>query len=114
MKTTGCIFCQIAALGKPARVVFEDELCIAFEDVHPKAPVHVLVVPRKHIATLRDGTDADESLLGHLLLICSRVAEIKGIQSYRTVINTNAEAGQTIYHLHIHVLGGRIMRWPPG
>ncbi len=114
MRTTGCIFCQIAAHEKPATVVFEDEQCIAFDDVNPRAPVHVLVVPRKHIATLRDGTEEDSALLGHLLLVCSMVADLKGIRGYRTVINTDAEAGQTIYHLHVHLLGGRIMRWPPG
>ncbi len=95
-------------------MIYQDDECIAFEDVHPKAPVHALVVPRKHIATLADSVEEEQKLLGHLLMVAARVAEKKGIRSFRTVINTNAEAGQTVFHLHIHVLGGRLMRWPPG
>jgi histidine triad (HIT) family protein len=109
-----CLFCKIASRELPARVVHEDELCVAFEDVNPKAPVHVLVVPRKHIATLDDSTENDEGLLGHLLVVAKRVAKDKGLSGFRTVINTSAEAGQTVFHLHLHVLGGRTMRWPPG
>jgi histidine triad (HIT) family protein len=111
---SGCIFCQICAGQKPAALIHQDELCIAIDDVNPKAPVHALVIPRKHIATLADGAAEDSALLGHLLLVAARVAEKKGIRSFRTVINTNAEAGQTIYHIHVHVLGGRLLRWPPG
>ena len=113
-RAPGCIFCQIASKEKPARLLYEDDDCVVFEDVAPKAPVHVLVVPRKHIATLKDGTQEDETLLGHLLLIAGRAARDKGLSGFRTVINTNAEAGQTIFHLHVHVMGGRAMRWPPG
>lgn len=113
-KTSGCIFCQIIAHEKPASVVYEDDRCVAFEDVNPGAPVHVLVVPRKHIAMLTDATEADEVLLGHLMFVAALVAKGRGSHSFRTVINTNAGAGQTIYHVHVHVLGGRIMRWPPG
>ena len=111
---SGCIFCQIGSGKLPAAMVYQDDQCFAFDDVNPKAPVHVLVVPRRHIATLADGGEDEKALLGHLLFIAARVAATKGIRSFRTVINTNAEAGQTIYHLHIHVLGGRLMRWPPG
>jgi len=110
----GCVFCQIIAGQRPAALLYEDDRCVAFEDVNPRAPVHVLVVPRKHIPTLQDGSEEDEGLLGHLMRVSSQVAGEKGVGSFRTVINTNSEAGQTIYHLHVHVLGGRAMRWPPG
>jgi len=113
-RAPGCIFCQIVAKEKPARLVYEDDHCVAFEDVAPRAPVHMLVVPRKHIATLKDSAQEDEALLGHLLRTAARAAKDKGLGGFRTVINTNAEAGQTIFHLHVHVMGGRTMRWPPG
>ncbi|MBZ5494809.1 MAG: histidine triad nucleotide-binding protein [Acidobacteriia bacterium] len=113
---SGCIFCQIVARERPAAVLHEDDRCIAIEDVNPKSPVHVLVIPRKHIPSLTDSAADDEGLLGHLLLVAARVAKDKGIigSGFRTVINTNAGAGQTIFHLHLHVMGGRLMRWPPG
>ncbi len=116
MKMFGCVFCQIAAGEKPSRILYEDEQCLAFQDINPKAPVHFLVVPRKHIPSLNDHETEDEAVLGHLLSVASRMAKDKGIDGtgYRTVINTNAEAGQTVFHLHLHVMGGRIMRWPPG
>jgi len=112
----GCIFCQIAAGERPATIYFEDDRCLVFQDIHPKAPVHFLVIPRKHIASLIDGSKEDEGLLGHLLMMAARVARDRGVDGtgFRTVINTNAEAGQTVFHLHLHVLGGRILRWPPG
>ena len=112
----GCPFCQIASHEKPAKIVFEDEQCLALQDIHPQAPVHILVIPRKHISSLNDDLKEDEQLLGHLLAVAGRIAKFSGIDDtgFRTVINTNAEAGQTVFHLHIHVLGGRIMRWPPG
>jgi histidine triad (HIT) family protein len=88
--------------------------CIFCRIVAREQPVHVLVVPRKHIATLKDSAPEDEALLGHLLLIAARAARDKGLSGFRTVINTDAEAGQTIFHLHVHVMGGRSMRWPPG
>jgi histidine triad (HIT) family protein len=116
MKMFGCTFCRIAARQMPSTILFEDEQCVAFQDAHPRAPVHILVVPRKHIASLNENLTEDEALLGHLLTVAARMAKEKGIDGtgYRTVINTNAEAGQTIFHLHVHVMGGRIMRWPPG
>lgn len=115
MKMLGCVFCQIAERKKPAAIHYEDEQCVVFQDIHPKAPVHFLVVPRRHIASLND-EGHDEALLGHLLAVAARVAREKGVagSGFRTVINTNAEAGQTVFHLHVHVLGGRILRWPPG
>ncbi len=112
----GCIFCQMAAHEKPAAIVYEDEHCIVIRDINPKAPVHLLVIPRKHIASLNEDLESDKALLGHLLTVVGRMAKDQGIDGtgYRTIINTNAEAGQTVFHLHIHVLGGRILRWPPG
>ncbi len=112
----GCVFCQIAAHEKPAKIFYEDEQCVALQDTNPKAPVHLLVIPRKHINSLNDNLEKDKELLGHLLSVVGRIAREQGIDGtgYRTVINTNAEAGQTVFHLHIHVLGGRILHWPPG
>ena len=116
MKMFGCIFCQVAAHKKPATILHEDEQCVVFRDINPKAPVHLLVVPRKHIPSLNENLEGDKALLGHLLTVAAGVARDQGIDGtgYRTVINTNAEAGQTVFHLHIHILGGRIFRWPPG
>ncbi len=113
---TGCIFCQIISRQKPARILYEDEQCIAIQDISPKAPVHFLVIPRKHIISLNDNLDDDKVLLGHLITVAARMAKEQGIDGpgYRAVINTNAEGGQTVFHLHIHVLGGRILHWPPG
>jgi histidine triad (HIT) family protein len=116
MKMFGCLFCQIIAREKTAKIIYEDDLCIAFQDIRPQAPVHLLVVPREHISSLNDDVSTKEALLGHLLVVASEMAAERGIDKtgYRTVINTNAEAGQTVFHLHLHVLGGRIMKWPPG
>jgi histidine triad (HIT) family protein len=115
-KMLRCEFCQIIARQKPARILFEDERCMVFEDINPQAPQHFLVVPRKHISSLNVGESCEEGLLGHLLAVAIKMAKEKGIDGtgYRTVINTNSEGGQTIYHLHLHVLGGRRMKWPPG
>jgi histidine triad (HIT) family protein len=112
----GCVFCRIAARQAGATVLYEDEQCVAFEDIHPQAPVHFLVIPRKHITSLNAELAGEEPLLGHLLQVASRLAKEKGIDGtgYRAVINTNAGAGQTVFHVHVHILGGRTMRWPPG
>ncbi len=112
----GCLFCKIAAHESSAEILYEDEDCLVFRDVRPQAPIHLLVIPRKHITSLNDDLENDKALLGHMMAIIGRVAKEQGIDGsgYRTVINTNAEAGQTIYHLHIHILGGRRLRWPPG
>lgn len=112
----GCVFCQIAAHERPAKILYEDEDCIVFRDIRPQAPIHLLVIPRKHITSLNDDLEEEKALLGHMMTIIGRVAKEQGIDGsgYRTVINTNPEAGQTIYHLHIHILGGRRLRWPPG
>jgi histidine triad (HIT) family protein len=113
---TDCIFCRIAAKTIPAKVVYEDERAIAFEDLSPQSPVHTLVIPKKHVATIMDVAPEDHGLVGHLFKVAATVAKEKGIseRGFRLVMNTNAEGGQTVYHLHLHLLGGRAMHWPPG
>jgi histidine triad (HIT) family protein len=109
------IFGKIIRREIPADIVYEDELCLAFKDVHPQAPIHVLVIPKQPIAKLSDAESKDHALMGHLLLTVKRVAEQLGLTNgYRTVINTGDDGGQTVYHLHLHILGGRSMTWPPG
>ena len=111
-----CIFCKIANKEIPTKVVLEDDDWIAFHDTNPQAPTHVLVIPKRHVAGLREATPEDQALLGKVLLGAQRVAETLGIGDggFRTVINSGANAGQTVFHLHVHVLGGRPMGWPPG
>jgi histidine triad (HIT) family protein len=111
-----CIFCKIAGDEIPAKKVFEDEQVIAFEDVNPVAPVHVLIIPKKHIETLNDATDADTRILGRLLTCAKEIAHEKGLSEagYRTVLNCGSGAGQSVFHIHLHVLGGRAFHWPPG
>lgn len=112
----GCIFCNIIEKKKPAKIIYEDEFVVAFEDINPQAPVHVLVIPKKHIPTNIDIKEEDNALISHLFQIANKVARDKGIagRGFRLVMNCNREAGQTIFHLHLHVFGGRIMHWPPG
>lgn len=110
-----CIFCKIIDGSIPSTAVYQDEQCYAFADLHPQAPVHVLVVPREHIASLADGIEVDRALLGHLLWATAQIARAKGLgKGYRVVINTGEDGGQTVDHLHLHLLGGRSMTWPPG
>ncbi|HEX6186016.1 MAG TPA: histidine triad nucleotide-binding protein [Pyrinomonadaceae bacterium] len=111
-----CIFCKIVAGEIPAAKVFEDERALAFSDINPQAPTHALVIPRAHIASLNEAEESDAALLGHLLLVAARVAREAGHADggFRTVINTGAGAGQTVFHVHVHVLGGRRLTWPPG
>lgn len=113
---TDCIFCKIAAGEIPAEVVYEDEDVLVFRDLNPQAPTHVLVIPRHHIATINDLQPEDAELVGKMTLAAKAVAEQEGIaqEGYRTVFNCNAAAGQTVFHIHMHVLGGRAMGWPPG
>lgn len=108
-----CIFCQIIQGKAPARIVYQDDLATAFEDIHPIAPVHVLVVPNQHVASVNDVEAADEAVLGHLFSAAKKVAEIKGLtqRGYRLIVNNGPEAGQAVFHLHIHVLGGKRMRF---
>lgn len=109
------IFDKILAKEIPARIAYEDDRCMAFHDVSPQAPVHFLVIPRKRISQLSLAADEDEALLGHLLLVARRVAKELGLEKgYRIVVNDGPEGAQSVYHLHVHVLGGRQMKWPPG
>jgi histidine triad (HIT) family protein len=108
------IFGRIARGELPAERVFEDDRCVAFRDIAPQAPTHLLVIPRRPIERLSRAGDGDEALLGHLLLVAARVAREAGLSDYRVVVNDGADAGQTVFHLHVHVLGGRPFSWPPG
>lgn len=112
---SGCLFCRIIRKEIPARIVFEDEQAVAFEDINPQAPVHLLVIPRKHIASLNE-VAGEESLAGHLLAVAGRLARERGVaeSGYRAVFNTNRDAQQSVFHLHLHMLGGRGFAWPPG
>jgi histidine triad (HIT) family protein len=109
-----CLFCRIVQREIPATLVAETEDCDAFRDISPQAPVHVLIIPREHVPSQNDATDA--AMVGRLSLLAAEIAKREGISAagYRTVINTNADAGQTVFHIHLHLLGGRPMRWPPG
>jgi histidine triad (HIT) family protein len=110
-----CLFCKIIAGEVPSKKVFEDETTYAFRDINPQAPIHILIVPRKHIASLAEANSDDDSLLGYLHAVAARIAKTEGLSNgFRTVINTGADGGQTVDHLHIHLLGGRPMTWPPG
>lgn len=112
--TDSCLFCRIVRREIPAAVVWEDEHSLAFRDIDPKAPTHVLVIPKTHIDSLNDASDAAQ--VGRLCLAAAAIARAEGIADggYRTVINTGANAGQTVFHIHLHLLGGRALRWPPG
>lgn len=112
--SSDCLFCRIVRREIPATIVREDEHTLAFRDIDPKAPTHVLVIPKTHVASLGDGPDA--VTLGRLLLAAAQIAKDEGIETsgYRTVINTGADAGQTVHHVHVHLLGGRHLKWPPG
>jgi len=129
--TTDCIFCKIANQSIPVELVHSDEQCVAFRDIHPQAPTHLLVIPRKHVRDLVEVTDTSgagasdegqekmagcDALLGHLLRVATQAAQKVGLHAdgFRVVINTGANAGQSVFHLHLHVLGGRSLGWPPG
>ena len=111
-----CIFCKIVDGQIPAKTVFESDDLLAFEDISPVAPVHVLIIPKKHIATLNDATDESAELLGQLLLCAKSIAGERNLaeEGYRTVMNCMSGAGQSVFHIHLHLLGGRIFQWPPG
>ena len=109
------IFSKIINREIPADIVYEDDLALAFKDINPQAPVHILVIPKKPLPKLADASTEDQALLGHLLLTAKKVAEQAGLgNGYRVVINTGEDGGQTVYHLHLHILGGRPLQWPPG
>ena len=111
-----CLFCKIVAGQIPAKLVHEDPECVGFLDINPQAPQHALFIPRRHIATMNAATAEDRELLGHLLVAAAKYARDQGIADtgYRLVMNTNPDAGQTVFHVHLHMLGGRQMTWPPG
>ena len=110
------MFCRIVAGEIPADFIHRDERALVIRDINPQAPTHLLVIPQEHIDSLNDASQKDEALLGHLLRVAARVANAAGLAEggYRTVINNGAGAGQSVFHLHVHVLGGRPMKWPPG
>ena len=108
------IFSRILRGEIPCDEVYSDEHCLAFRDIAPQAPVHVLVIPRETLVGLQDVGEEHAALLGHLLLVAARVAKQEGLKDWRTVINSGAAAGQTVFHLHVHVIGGRSLAWPPG
>lgn len=111
-----CLFCRIVNKQIPAQLAYEDEHLLGFHDIHPQAPTHVLLIPKRHIATLNDLADADMEIGGRLLLAARKVAKQLGIaeDGYRTVMNCNGNGGQTVFHIHLHLLGGRALGWPPG
>jgi histidine triad (HIT) family protein len=113
---SGCLFCGIVNKEITATIVYEDEHIVAFNDINPQAPTHVLLVPRRHIATLNDLQPGDDQIVGELVRRAAAIAKSKGFSEggYRTVFNTNREAGQTVFHIHLHLLGGRSLHWPPG
>jgi len=112
----GCIFCRIVRKELPAAVLFENERLLAFEDIRPRAPVHALIIPKAHFASLNDAPEGSENLLGEILTAARTVARMKGVDGsgYRVVLNTGPHSGQEVFHIHFHVLGGRPMSWPPG
>jgi histidine triad (HIT) family protein len=109
-----CLFCRVIKKEIAAGIVVENPFCVAFRDINPQAPVHILVVPRAHIASLNHATEP--AIIGQMHLLAAQIAKAEGLseRGYRTVINTNADAGQTVFHIHLHLLGGRRMSWPPG
>lgn len=111
-----CLFCNIVQKHIPANIIYDDEAMIAFRDINPQAPVHLLVIPKQHVSTVNDLAAADEALVGRMVLTAQRLAQAEGIaeSGYRLVMNCNSDGGQTVHHIHLHILGGRGMRWPPG
>ena len=114
--SSDCLFCKIVAGEIPAELVYESDTAVAFRDINPQAPTHVLVIPRKHISTINDITSDDETIVGSLYTAAREMAAAEGIadDGYRAVMNCNEGAGQSVFHIHLHVLGGRAMSWPPG
>lgn len=111
-----CIFCKIVKKEIPSKIVYEDELVLAFEDIAPQAPIHILVIPKKHYSTLLEMNEEEKELLGHIFMVIKKIAKEKGVdeRGFRIVLNCNSQAGQTVYHVHFHLLAGRQMHWPPG
>ena len=113
---TDCLFCHIINKEIPSKLVYEDEQVLAFEDIKPQAPVHLLIIPKRHIASLKEAEENDQNLLGYILLAARKIARDKGLaeSGFRLLNNTGPDAGQEVYHLHVHLLGGRGLGWPPG
>jgi len=111
-----CLFCKMIAGEIPCNIVYENESVFAFRDIDPKAPTHILLIPRKHIRSINELGESDQTLAGELLLIAKKIAKDEGIDEsgFRTIFNTNSDGGQTVFHMHMHILGGRKMVWPPG
>ncbi len=111
-----CLFCKILEGDIPTHLVYQDDQVIAFNDINPQAPIHLLVIPRKHISTLNEITDADTPIVGHMVKIAQQLAQANNLdeKGYRMVMNCNEHGGQTIFHIHLHLLGGRQLQWPPG
>jgi histidine triad (HIT) family protein len=110
-----CIFCRIVRGEAPAKKVYEDERALVFEDINPQAPTHVLIIPKQHIVGLKEARAEDADIIGYLHLVAAQIARQRGIEDgYRTVFNVGPRAGQSVFHLHLHLLGGRSLRWPPG
>ena len=116
MSEAGCLFCKIVAGEVPAEIIYENDKVLAFRDINPQAPTHVLIVPRKHISTINDLAEEDKSEVGELFLAAAEIAAEEGVaeDGYRVAMNCNSAGGQTVFHLHLHFLGGRQMTWPPG
>ena len=111
-----CLFCEIINQQIPCSKVFENDQVFAFDDIEPHAPIHVLIIPKKHIKSINEIKNEDNNLIGEMFMAAKEIVSIKGIKEsgYRTVFNTNQDAGQTVFHIHMHVIGGRKMKWPPG
>ncbi|MBI4681690.1 MAG: histidine triad nucleotide-binding protein [Nitrospirae bacterium] len=111
-----CLFCKIIAKEIPVKTVYEDETVFALEDINPQAPVHILIIPRKHISTVLDIGNDDHALIGHMFQVANKIATDKKVaeRGFRLVMNCNRESGQTVFHIHLHLLAGRAMHWPPG
>ena len=111
-----CLFCKMISGEIPCDIVYENESVFAFRDIDPKAPTHILLIPRKHIRSINELGESDQTLAGELLLIAKKIAKDEGIDEsgFRTIFNTNSDGGQTVFHMHMHILGGRKMAWPPG
>jgi len=113
---TDCLFCRLINKEIPSKLVYEDEKVLAFEDIKPQAPAHILIIPKKHLASLKEADESDQNLLGYLLLTARKIAQDKGLadSGFRLVINSGPDSGQEVYHLHVHLLAGRRFGWPPG
>lgn len=116
MQNASCLFCRIIRKEIPANIVYEDDDVVAFDDIKPQAPLHVLIIPRNHIERVTDLTDKDAAMAGKLIVAAKKIAQTRGIQEsgYRIVLNCNKDAGQEVFHIHAHLLGGRRFTWPPG